>query len=270
VNFTLAVSGDFRTAEMKAKLEQAMSQWPSGGKTPAPPKLDLAPVPGVYMVHKEDVNQARVSIGHLGIMRGNPDEFALDMMNDILGGSGFTSRITARVRSDEGLAYSAGSDFSAGVYYEGQFVASFQSKSATAAQATQIILDEIHRIRTEKVTAEELETVKNNAIEVFPRYFASAAAIAGTFANDEYTGRDPGFWEVYRDRLRAVTVDDVLRVAQTYLHPDRLVILAVGNVDEILKGDPDQPQFSFEKISRGKIIRIPLPDPRTMIYPKPE
>jgi zinc protease len=213
------------------------------------PKPDFVPVAGVYMVNKSDANQARVSIGHLGIMRGNPDEFALDLMNDILGGSGFTSRIMNRVRSDEGLAYSAGSGFSAGVYYPGQFHVEFQSKSSTAAQASQIVLDEINRIRNDRVSAEELETVKNNAIEIFPRFFSSAAAIAGTFANDEFTGRDPGYWETYREKLRAVTIDDVQRVARRYLHPEQLVVLAVGNVEEILKGHPEKPEYSWEKIA---------------------
>jgi zinc protease len=268
-NFVFAVSGDFTTAELKAKIERALSDWDAAGeKVPPVPKPEFVPVPGVYMVNKPDVNQGRVSIGELGIMRGNPDEFALDMMNDILGGSGFTSRITNHVRSDEGLAYSAGSSFSAGIYYNGQFVAQFQSKSATAAQAAQIVLDDIERIRREKVSAEELETVKNSAIEVFPRFFASAAAVAGTFAEDEFTARDPGYWETYRDKIRAVTADDVLRVAQKYLHPDKLIILAVGNVADILKGNPDKPELSFQKISGGKIVNIPLPDPLTMIYPK--
>jgi predicted Zn-dependent peptidase len=267
--FVLAVSGDFKTEEMIAKLEKAMAGWNDSG-IPATkiPKPDYIPVPGVYMVNKPDVNQGRVSMGNLGIMRGNPDEFAIDMMNEILGGSGFTSRIMNRVRTDEGLAYDAGSSFSAGVYYEGQFRAAFQSKSATAAQAAQIVLDEVERIRKEKVSAEDLGTVKNQAIEIFPRYFASASAVAGTFAADEFTGRDPGYWDSYRDKIRAVTMDDVQRVATKYLHPDQLVILAVGNVDDLLKGNPEKPQHSFEKMGNGKITRIPLPDPETMIYPK--
>ena len=269
-NFILAVSGDFQTAGMKARLEQAMTDWTtSGAAVPPVPQPGYTPVPGVYMVNKPDVNQARVSLGHLGIRRGNPDEFAIDMMNDILGGSGFTSRIMNRVRSDEGLAYSAGSSFTPGVYYEGLLRAYFQSKSSTTAQATQIVLDEIERVRKEKVPADELETVKNNAIEVFPRFFSTPAAVAGTFASDEFTGRAPGYWETYRDKIRKVTADDVLRVAQQHLHPDRLVILAVGNVDDILKANPDNPQYSLEKIAGGKpITRIPLPDPNTMVYPK--
>ena len=270
-NFIIAVSGDFNSAEMAGKLEQRMAGWapPAGYNVTPVPKPEFEPKPGVYMVNKPEVNQGRVSMGHLGILRDNPDAIAVDLMNDILGGSGFTSRITNRVRSDEGLAYSAGSGYGAGTYYPGVFRAGFQSKSATVAQAVQIILEEIDRIRTAKVTAEELDTVKNSAIEVFPRNFSSAGATAGLFASDELTGRDPRYWKTYRDRVRALTVDEIQRVAQKYLTPDKLVILAVGHVDDMLKGSPDKPQYSFETIRKGQpIVRIPLPDPNTMVYPK--
>jgi len=77
------------------------------------------------------------------------------------------------------------------------------------------------------------------------------------------------FWEKYRDRVRAVAADDVLRVAKQYLHPEQLVILVVGNADEILRGNPERPQYSLAKIAPGgKITRIPLPDPATLVYPK--
>lgn len=269
-NFILAVAGDFKPEEIAAKLDARMEGWtvPAGAKVPPVPKPSHAPVAGLYMVDKPDVNQGRVTMGQLGIERGNPDEYAIEMMNDVLGGSGFTSRITNRVRSDEGLAYSAGSAFGVGTYYPGVFRAVFQSKSETVAQAAQIVLEEIDRIRREPVSEEELQTVKNSAIEVFPRQFSSAAATAAIFASDELTGRDPGYWKTYRDRIRAVTVADVQRVAQKYLQPDRIVILAVGNVDAMLKGNADTPQYSFEKLRAGKaIVRIPLPDPMTMVYP---
>ena len=58
----------------------------------------------------------------------------------------------------------------------------------------------------------------------------------------------------------------MLRVAQEYLHPDQLVILAVGNVDDILAGDPDNPGFSLEAMVSGGVTRIPIPDPMTMEY----
>jgi len=268
-NFVLAVSGDFKTDELKAELASRMSGWEGRGRSAKVPAPDHELKPGVYFVNKSDVNQGRVSIGHLGIQLGNPDEYAVDLMNDILGGSGFTSRITARVRSDEGLAYSAGSRLSTGTHYPGIFRAFFQSKSETCAKAAQIILDEINRIRSEDVSEQELETVKTSAIETFPRRFASATVVANTFAGTELSGRDRNFFQTYRDRVREVTVADVRRVAEKYLHPDQLVILAVGNVEDMLKGSPDEPQYSFESIAGGsEIVRIPLPDPVTMIYPE--
>ncbi|HEX7957758.1 MAG TPA: pitrilysin family protein [Pyrinomonadaceae bacterium] len=265
----IAASGDFNTKELLAKLEAAFQGWPSN-KTAVPdvPKPSQTPVAGIYTINKPDVNQGRVSIGHTGTTRDNPDAYALEIMNDILGGGGFTSRIMSRVRSDEGLAYSAGSSYGMGVYYPGTFRASFQSKSATTSQAIQIVLDEINRIRTAKVSAEELETSKNSAIETFPRIFSTAAQIAGTFAQDEYTKRPADYWDTYRQRIAAVTADDVQRVAQKYLDPSKLVILVVGNIDDITKGNPDHPEYSLTKLAAaGQIRRIPLPDPLTMVYP---
>ena len=267
--FIFAISGDFNTKEMIAKLEAAMKGWPvSKQAPPVVPKTPYETVAGVYAVHKADVNQGRVSLGHVGSMRDNPDFYALTIMNDILGGGGFTSRITSRVRSDEGLAYSAGSSYGFGIYNPGIFRASFQSKNPTTSQAIDIIMEEITRLRTGRVTAEELETSKNSFIEVFPRNFSTAAQVAGLFAQDEFTKRAPDYWTTYRDRIRAVTADDVQRVAQKYLQPDKLVVLVVGNIDEISKGNPDKPQYSLLKIAKdGQIKRIPLPDPLTLVYP---
>jgi predicted Zn-dependent peptidase len=269
-NFIFAVSGDFNTNELKAKLDERLRGWETS-KEPvaAVPKPNFTPAPGLYVVHKPDVNQGRVTIGHLSTTRDNPDFAALAIMNDILGGGGFTSRITSRVRSDEGLAYSAGSDFGFGVYYPSSFTASFQSKSSTAAQGIEIVIDEINRMRTEKVKPEELKTSINQFVETFSLNFSSAAQIAGTFAQDEYTGRPADFWDKYRERIQAVTADDVQRVAEKYLHPDQLVILVVGNVDDITKGNPDKPQYKLTNFTKdGRVIRIPLPDPLTMKYPQ--
>ena len=267
--FIFAVSGDFKTDEMVAKLEAAMRDWPiDKTAVPAVPEPKFAPVAGVYTVNKSDANQGRVRLGHVGTTRDNPDSYALSIMDDILGGGGFTSRIMSRVRSDEGLAYSAGSNFGFGVYYPGDFFAAFQSKSASTAQAIDIVMEEINRVRTTKVTSEELETAKNSAIEIFPRFFATAQQVASTFAQDEYTKRQIDYWDEYRNRIKAVTADDVQRVAQKYLQPDKLVVLVVGNVDDITKGNPDKPQHSLAKLAKdGQIRRIPLPDPLTMVYP---
>ncbi len=269
-NFIFAVSGDVDTAGILAELERRFDGWEAGTRpVPPVPAPDFTPSPGLYLVDKPEVNQGRVAIGHLGTTRDNPDRYKLLVMNDILGGGGFSARLLTRVRSDEGLAYSASSNFGVGVYYDGVFQAGFQSRSETVARATAIVLEEIERIRTEPVTEEELRNSIAYFVETFSRNFSSAASTAGLFARDEYTGRDPSYLVTYRDNIAAVTADDVLDVARRYLDPEALAILVVGNLEAILAGDPERPEFSLEALRPGEAVRIPLPDPFTMEYPAP-
>ena len=269
--FIFAVSGDVEVDDVLAALDARLADWPVSDEQvdPVPvPAYDLQP--GLYGVEKSDVNQGRVSIGHLGTTRDNPDRYPLIVMNDILGGGGFSSRLLTRIRSDEGLAYSVGSSFGTGTYYDGVFRVAFQSRSETVARAARIVLDEIDRIRSEPVSEEELSSSIASFVETFTRNFSSAAATAGLFARDEYTGRDPEYLVHYRERISAVTADDVLRVARQYLQPEDLVMLVVGDLSTIEAGDPDNPSYTLDAlgpISRQPLVRIPLPDPFTMQYP---
>jgi zinc protease len=259
-----AVSGSFSRAAMIQKLEAAFGGWPS-------PKVVVPPVPteiftaapGFYRIQK-DINQGRVSVGLPSVRRDNPDIYALEVMNEILGGSGFTSRITKKVRSDEGLAYSAGSSLRFGVYYPGVFRAAFQSKSGTVAYALQLVLEEIKNIRDKGVTEEEVDIIKRNLVESFPSSFASKGQAMAIFMADEYTKRDPAFWTTYRDRIRAVTPADVQRVAQKYLTPDKLVVLIVGDQKAIDLGDGKH-KTTIEALAEGrKVVTLPLRDPLTL------
>ena len=265
-NFVVAVNGDFDKDAMIARLEKLFAAWPFAGEVPPPvPTEKKFAAPGVYLVDKE-VNQGRVTILLPGIQRDDPDFPATQVMNDILGGGGFTSRIMNRVRSDEGLAYSAGSGFPGGVYHPMSFLAAFQSKSRTVAYATSIVLEEMRKIATSDVTAEELETTKKQFIETFPQTFATKRQVAGTFAGDEFTGRfakEPDYWKTYRSKIDAVTAADVKRVAAKYLTPDKVVILVVGTKEEILKGHPDHP-VKLESLGGGRLVDQPLRDPLTM------
>jgi zinc protease len=267
-NFLFAASGDIDTTEILAELERRMDGWvASGEEVPPVPAPEFMPEPGLYLVNKPEVNQGRVAIGHLGIQRENDDRYKVLVMNDILGGGGFSARLLTRIRSDEGLAYSASSSYRAGTYYSGIFQAGFQSRSETVARAVAIVLEEIDRIRTEPVTEEELTNSINYFVETFSRNFSSAGSTAGLFASDEYTDRDPSYLAAYRDNIAAVTAEDVLEVAQEYLHPEQLVILVVGDIETILAGDPENQDYSLEALSPGEVVRIPLPDPFTMEYP---
>ena len=111
----------------------------------------------------------------------------------------------------------------------GEWEASFQSKNRTVALAIKIILEEIDRIRSEPVSDDELATAANALIETFPRRFESKSGMLRVFVDDELTGREHDYWARYRDRVRAVTPDDIMRVAQRYLPPEDMAILVVGN-----------------------------------------
>jgi predicted Zn-dependent peptidase len=265
-NFVVAVSGDFQRDAMIQKLETLFANWPFKGEpVPSIPTDATFSAPGVYIVDK-DVNQGRVAMMVPGIKRDDPDYFAVIIMNDILGGGGFTSRIMNRVRSDEGLAYDAHSSFPGGIYYPLTFTAGFQSKSRTVPYAASIVLEEMKHIAADPVSDDELNTSKRGFIDRFPRTFGTKTQIATAFAQDEFTGRyakDPEFWKKYRPRIEAVGKDDIQRVAKKYLTPDKLVILVVGQKDEIMLGHPSHPA-KLTDIATGQFKQLPLRDPLTM------
>lgn len=263
-NFVVSASGDFDREVMIQKLEQLFSDWPWTGTPPPPIPQDLVMAkPGIYVVDK-DVNQGRVVMQLPGIMRDNPDYFPLIIMNDILGGGGFTSRLVNRIRSDEGLAYSVSSTFPGGIYFPYAFRAGFQSKSGTVAYAISLILEEMKRIAAEPVSTEELENAKRGFIDRLPRSFASKGQVVGIYANEEFTGRyktDPDYWQNVVTKIAAVSKEDVQRVAKKYLTPERLVTLVVGNKEEILKGHPNH---AIKLSDLGKVTELPLRNPLTM------
>jgi predicted Zn-dependent peptidase len=251
---------------MIEKLEKLFGSWPfEGAAPPAIPTNTVFAAPAVYLVDK-DVNQWRVAMMLPGIMRDDPDYFPVLVMNDILGGGGFTSRIMNRVRSDEGLAYSAFSRFPGGVYYPLPCSAGFQSKSRTVPYAASIVLQEMESMTKGPVSDQELNTSKRGFVDRFPRTFGTKAQIANTFAQDEFTGRyakHPDYWKQYRSSIEAVGKDEIERVAKKYIQADKLVILVVGNKSDILLGQPGH-DVKLGQLAGGRLVDVPLRDPMTM------
>jgi zinc protease len=259
-NAILAVSGDFTKADLKAKINKFAAGWQ--GKTvafPALPKGFPAAEPGVYFIQKA-INQGYINLGHLGIEDTNPDFFAVQVMNFILGGGSFTSRITTKVRSDEGLSYNQGSRFTTRWGFPGTFSGYVQTKSSTVGYAVSLILAEFNRIRTEPVSDAEMETAVNYFLESFADGFQSAPATMSSFANLEMTGKPMDYYKTYRAKIQAVTKARVQEVATKYVHPDQAAIMIVGDFEPCNKGGDKWPG-PLAKL--GKVPRINLTDPMT-------
>jgi len=260
-NAILVVSGDFKKADMLKKLEAAFGKWPKAEKAvPAIPKVQQASKAGVYMVQPEVIpNQGIIRIGHLGLMVDDPDYPAVDLMNYILGGGSFSSRITKVVRTDNGLAYSTSSSFGggggqrggggggggAGVLYPGTFTASCQTKNSTVVFASQLMLDLIEGMHNGDVSETDLKFAKNARVNAFPSMFSGVGSIAQSFANLEFSGRPMNYYDAYLAKYEKVTVADLKRVAQKWLQPDKMIIMVAGNIEECKTGAnnmlPNQP-----------------------------
>ena len=261
-NMIVAVSGDFAVEEMLEKLAKAFDGWERGAVAPDPKVPEAVLIPGLYHVQK-DIPQGKVVLGKRGIVRDDPDAIPLLLLNEILGAGGFTSRLMQKVRSNEGLAYSVRSILSQRVNYPGAFQATFESKNQTVALATKIVLGEIALIRQQPVTDEEIEVAKQGLIETFPRQFESKPTTLQVFVNDEWTNRPKDYWRTFREKVRTVTKDDLIRVAKKHLDPSQMAILVVGDWEAIAPGDLEG-RATMKEFFDGEVKHLPLRDPLTL------
>jgi predicted Zn-dependent peptidase len=157
-------------------------------------------------------------------------------MNYILGGGSFTSRLTSRIRSDEGLAYSVRSSYSTGSRDYGAFMAYAQTKTATAKRALEIFFEEFENIKNSLPAEEELESARESYMNNFIFQFDSPGAIVNRLMSLEYDAYPEDYYRTYLDNIRAVTLQDIRRVAEKYLHPDSMTVMIVADTST-LEGD---------------------------------
>jgi zinc protease len=241
---------------MSARLESAFAGWsPVDGAAVAKEKQQLPRAsgkdsPGVFLIRRP-LPQATVILGQFGVDRTNPDRYALVVMNQILGGGGFSSRIMASVRTQQGLAYDVHTALDAGGRDLGTFRAVLQTKTSSVGTAIRGVLEEVRRIQREPVSQRELQLVKDRIVNSFIFQFDTPLTNVTQLMQLEYDGRPSNYFETLLDKYRAVTPQDILRVARKYLHPDQLAFLIVGDVRE---NDPD-----WSKL--GTVTALPLDDP---------
>jgi zinc protease len=227
----IAVVGDIREFEVLALVKKHFSKWaPKDSSSQSPPAAAPLQKPVLKLIDK-DLTQATVVLGHVGINRKNPDFYAVAVMNYILGGGGFSSRLVNRIRDEQGLAYDVDSGFEADVM-PGPFSVRLQTRNAAANEAIASVFQEIKRIRTEPVGYQELADAKAYLIGSFPLRLDTTGKLAGLLTVVELHGLGLNYFEDYPKAIEAVTKEDVLRVAQKYLNPDLYALVIVAKQAE--------------------------------------
>lgn len=227
----ISVVGAIGEKEIAQALNRAFSGWNKGepsGKMLVPTNIGAAQ----QLQINKDLTQSNIILGHNGVTRGNPDYYAVQVMNYILGGGGFSSRVMDSIRNERGLAYSVYSYFAAEKSH-GSFQFVMQTKNETALEAIQIARDEIRRIREAPVNEQELNDAKDYLIGSFPLRFDTNRKVAGFLAQVEYYQLGLNYPEQYAGLIRKVTREDVQRVAKEYLRPEQLITVIVGNLKKL-------------------------------------
>ncbi|MEO7084394.1 MAG: pitrilysin family protein [Gemmatimonadaceae bacterium] len=225
---TVIVVGDVTADKAEELTRRALGAWTGGAPTRVvvddkPARLDRA----VHLIAKSDAPQSELRIGHVGIARNHPDFFPVNVMNAVLGGL-FNSRINLNLREVHGYTYGAFSAFD-WRRQAGPFVVSTAVKSDITDAAAREVLGEIDRIRAAKIAPEELSLATSYLDGVFPIRFETTAAIAAALSVLVVHGLPDDYYDRYRERVRSVTVEQVLTAAQQYLHANALQMVVVGD-----------------------------------------
>ncbi len=227
----VAIVGDLRESEALALVKKHFGNWEKKEATvppfPAPEPLHKS----VLKLIDKDLTQATVTLGHVGIDRRNPDFYAVSVMNYILGGGGFSSRLVNRIRDEQGLAYDVDSGFEANVM-PGAFSVKLQTRNAAANQAIAAALAEIRRIRTDPVSDQELADAKAYLIGSFPLRLDTTGKLAGLLTVVELHSLGLSYFDDYPKAIAAVTKEDILRVAQKYINPGLYALVVVAKQAE--------------------------------------
>lgn len=250
----VGIWGDFKTSEMKKKVASRFSSWQgTKGEFPHPPEIDYPYAYSVNYIHKPDVNQSNIVLGHIGTTLDNPDYPALVVMNQILS----WDRMFKRVRSAEGLAYSVWGHYGAEYDHPGVFSVGCQTKSQSTVKAIRFMLEEIRKMQHEVVTDEELQRAKDQYLNSFVFRLDSKAKIVQRQMTYLYYGYPSNFIEQVKQGVEKVTKEDVLRVAKSYLHPDQIHILVVGKQEDF-----DEP---LSQLGEVRVIDITIPQPQAIL-----
>lgn len=252
-NAILAIVGDVSAEEAFAGAERAFGKWAKLDTIPSRSSELPPPTRRVVVVDRPGAVQTEIRVGHVGVPRKHPDYLALDLAIKILGGEG-GNRLHRVLRSERGLTYGASADINA-LKDGGDIVAETDTRSESTAEALRLIVDELWRLQRQRVSERELADAQAYLTGSFPLTIETPSAIALQVLNAVFYGLDMGELQTFRERVNAITVDDIQRVARTYLHPDRLSIVLVGDADVFAK---QLPGVGFEQYERIPVSALDL------------
>lgn len=236
-NSHLIVVGDVRADQVVPQLEAAFAGWRRGTVPAVAPPAAPTPLAAtkVYLVDRPDAAQSQIRIGHVGVERAHRDYFPLLVMNTVLGGA-FTSRINLNLREARGYTYGARSNFQMG-RLAGPFTATGGVQTAVTKESVAEFMRELEEIRGARpVTAEELEFAKTSIIRREPMSLETNEHFAGRIQEMILYGLPMDYFDEYNERVAAVTLEDVNRVAREYLQPGRFAIVVVGDRAKVEAG----------------------------------
>jgi zinc protease len=234
-NALLTVAGDVDPVKLRAQLEKAFGGW-AKGDVPARPAFKMAALKQtrVLIVDKPDLTQSTLMLGHRGLRHADPLWFATTLMNYVLGGSDFSSRLMTEVRSKRGLTYGIGSSYGA-TLYDGAFQVSGATKNETVWEALLATVGELRKMKNEGPTAAELAKGKGYYAGSYPFRLQTAAGVAGAIAEAELHGLGVEYVRDFPLRMAAVDEAHAKQAALELLDPDTLLVVIVGNGDVVQK-----------------------------------
>jgi zinc protease len=245
-NVILAVVGDIESEEAFAAVRRVFGDWER--RDVPPPAFTEPPKPAerVVVVNKPDAVQTEVRVGNIGIPRNHPDYMAVNLAIRILGGEG-SNRLHQVLRTARGLTYGAQANFDT-FKDSGDFEAETNTRTTATGEVLRLIVDEFWKLQRERVNERELVDAKAYLTGSFPLTIETPNAIATQIVNVLFYGLPVGDLQNFRERVNAVTVDDIQRVAKLYLKPDRLSVVLVGNAAEFKNQLPGLGMGTYETV----------------------
>jgi zinc protease len=252
-NAILAIVGDVSAEEAFAGAARAFGSWARSPQEAIKPVDPPPPTRRVVVIDRPGSAQTEIRAGNIALPRKHPDYIAMNLAMRILGGEG-GNRLHRVLRSERGLTYGASAEINA-LKETGDIVAETDTRSETTAETLRLLVDELARLQRQRVQPRELSEAQAYISGSFPLTIETPGAIAVQVIHAVVFGIDLQEMERFRDLVNAVTVDDIQRVSQKYLHPDRLSIVLVGDASVFIK---QLPALGFDQVERITVRELDL------------